>query len=223
MLSPLSPFYLPLPCPSKVLSKGSLHILISYFFCPAQALMIYISPGALLRRLIPNLVGKTRHGVLLVRKQKTMQAEEILPTSIKGKDIMRKHKLQWQRKHSLHHLLRTPRAKAPFISLTRRRRRKGSMKIRRRHIGSKSRESPSPEGKKEASVGLVGFWQHTAPGHQNYNDCLCSQWHVWFEIFAGQNDPGYGQYSLSTHTQEDYVEIGHGTLELFAQFTVLLL
>eukprot|EP00983_Pelagomonas_calceolata_P060917 1146583-Pelagomonas_calceolata.AAC.4 len=38
----------------------------------------------------------------------------------------------------------------------------------RRHIGSKSRESPSPEGKRKASVGLVGFWQHAAPGHQSY-------------------------------------------------------
>eukprot|EP00967_Tisochrysis_lutea_P031160 scaffold36699_cov18-Tisochrysis_lutea.AAC.1 len=27
-----------------------------------------------------------------------------------------------------------------------------------------SRESPSPEGKREASVRLVGFWQHAAPG-----------------------------------------------------------
>eukprot|EP00983_Pelagomonas_calceolata_P058577 1145545-Pelagomonas_calceolata.AAC.4 len=39
---------------------------------------------------------------------------------------------------------------------------------RRRHIGSKSRESPSPKGKREASVGLVGFWKHAAPGHQSY-------------------------------------------------------
>eukprot|EP00983_Pelagomonas_calceolata_P052296 1142788-Pelagomonas_calceolata.AAC.1 len=34
----------------------------------------------------------------------------------------------------------------------------------RRHIGSKSRESPSPEGKREASVGLVGFWKHAPVG-----------------------------------------------------------
>eukprot|EP00983_Pelagomonas_calceolata_P094395 1157887-Pelagomonas_calceolata.AAC.2 len=34
-------------------------------------------------------------------------------------------------------------------------------------MGSKNRESPSPEGKEEACVGLVGFWHHMAPGHQN--------------------------------------------------------
>eukprot|EP00983_Pelagomonas_calceolata_P054559 1143739-Pelagomonas_calceolata.AAC.6 len=44
---------------------------------------------------------------------------------------------------------------------------KGAPK-KRRHIGSKSRESPSPEGKREASVELVGFWKHAAPGHQTY-------------------------------------------------------
>eukprot|EP00983_Pelagomonas_calceolata_P095351 1158001-Pelagomonas_calceolata.AAC.9 len=31
-----------------------------------------------------------------------------------------------------------------------------------------NRESPSPEGKREASVGPVGFWKHAAPGHQSY-------------------------------------------------------
>eukprot|EP00983_Pelagomonas_calceolata_P063135 1147595-Pelagomonas_calceolata.AAC.18 len=37
--------------------------------------------------------------------------------------------------------------------------------LTRRHIGSKSRESSSPECKREASVGQVGFWKHAAPGH----------------------------------------------------------
>eukprot|EP00983_Pelagomonas_calceolata_P120669 1160727-Pelagomonas_calceolata.AAC.26 len=42
---------------------------------------------------------------------------------------------------------------------------------KRRHIGPKSREPPSPEGKRqlEASVGPGGFWQHAAPAQQNYN------------------------------------------------------
>eukprot|EP00983_Pelagomonas_calceolata_P041710 1138185-Pelagomonas_calceolata.AAC.5 len=30
----------------------------------------------------------------------------------------------------------------------------------------KSRESPSPVGKREADVGQVAFWQHAAPGYQ---------------------------------------------------------
>eukprot|EP00983_Pelagomonas_calceolata_P085359 1156533-Pelagomonas_calceolata.AAC.4 len=42
---------------------------------------------------------------------------------------------------------------------------------KRGHIDSKSRESPSPEGKREASVGLVGSWRHAAPGHQCYVEC----------------------------------------------------
>eukprot|EP00983_Pelagomonas_calceolata_P087951 1157082-Pelagomonas_calceolata.AAC.2 len=32
------------------------------------------------------------------------------------------------------------------------------------------RESPSPDGKREASVGLVGSWQHTAQGHHSNNE-----------------------------------------------------
>eukprot|EP00983_Pelagomonas_calceolata_P044419 1139288-Pelagomonas_calceolata.AAC.2 len=40
------------------------------------------------------------------------------------------------------------------------------------HIGSKIRESPSPEGKKEANVGLGGFREHAAPGHQSYVKCF---------------------------------------------------
>eukprot|EP00983_Pelagomonas_calceolata_P028523 893181-Pelagomonas_calceolata.AAC.1 len=46
---------------------------------------------------------------------------------------------------------------------------------KRRRIGSKSRESASPEGKRDASMGLVGFWKHAAPGHQNNNECFCFQ------------------------------------------------
>eukprot|EP00983_Pelagomonas_calceolata_P071654 1151350-Pelagomonas_calceolata.AAC.6 len=37
-----------------------------------------------------------------------------------------------------------------------------------RHVGSKIRESPSPEIKKEADLGLVDFWQHVVLGHQGY-------------------------------------------------------
>eukprot|EP00983_Pelagomonas_calceolata_P121213 1160781-Pelagomonas_calceolata.AAC.1 len=40
-----------------------------------------------------------------------------------------------------------------------------------RHIGSKSRESPSPEDERGVNVDQVGFgWQHAAPGHQWKND-----------------------------------------------------
>eukprot|EP00967_Tisochrysis_lutea_P077495 scaffold105261_cov17-Tisochrysis_lutea.AAC.1 len=42
--------------------------------------------------------------------------------------------------------------------------------LKRRHTGSKSRVSPSPEGKKKADVGLVGFWQHATSGHRDYDD-----------------------------------------------------
>eukprot|EP00983_Pelagomonas_calceolata_P008191 267348-Pelagomonas_calceolata.AAC.1 len=45
-----------------------------------------------------------------------------------------------------------------------RRQREHSLHQLRRHIGSKSRESPSPEVKGEASVGLVVFWQHAPRG-----------------------------------------------------------
>eukprot|EP00967_Tisochrysis_lutea_P063706 scaffold82304_cov36-Tisochrysis_lutea.AAC.1 len=41
---------------------------------------------------------------------------------------------------------------------------------KRRHSGSKSCEPPSPEGKREASVGVMDFWQHATPRHRNFND-----------------------------------------------------
>eukprot|EP00983_Pelagomonas_calceolata_P004065 131944-Pelagomonas_calceolata.AAC.2 len=82
----------------------------------------------------------------------------------------------------------------------------------RRHIGTKSLESPSPEGKREASVVLVGFWQHAAPGHQNYKEFFF-QWHT----------SGCLRIDSPTHTQEDCSESGLGTLKLFAQLIVLLL
>jgi len=50
---------------------------------------------------------------------------------------------------------------------------------KRRHISSRSRESPSPEGKREANMGQVGFWQRAAPGYRNYNEYFCFQWDVW--------------------------------------------
>eukprot|EP00983_Pelagomonas_calceolata_P040676 1137725-Pelagomonas_calceolata.AAC.1 len=40
-----------------------------------------------------------------------------------------------------------------------------------------SRESPSPHGKREASMGLVGFWKHVAPGRQRYGQCRQSHPH----------------------------------------------
>eukprot|EP00983_Pelagomonas_calceolata_P117184 1160390-Pelagomonas_calceolata.AAC.6 len=43
---------------------------------------------------------------------------------------------------------------------------------KRRCIGSKSRESSSPEGKREASVGQVGFWKHAISGHQSCVECF---------------------------------------------------
>eukprot|EP00983_Pelagomonas_calceolata_P048254 1140982-Pelagomonas_calceolata.AAC.3 len=47
-------------------------------------------------------------------------------------------------------------------------------------------ESPSPdlEIKREASVDLVKFWRHAAPGHQSYPECFCFQWHVWSRVWA---------------------------------------
>eukprot|EP00983_Pelagomonas_calceolata_P011711 377284-Pelagomonas_calceolata.AAC.2 len=46
-----------------------------------------------------------------------------------------------------------------------------------RYIGSKSRESLSPEDERGINVGWVGFWQHAAPGPQCYDE--------WFFIFDG--------------------------------------
>eukprot|EP00983_Pelagomonas_calceolata_P052051 1142672-Pelagomonas_calceolata.AAC.1 len=53
----------------------------------------------------------------------------------------------------------------------------------RRHIGTKSRESPLPEDKREASVGLVGSWKHATPGHQKS-----------VFVFNGTSGRGYGKY-----------------------------
>eukprot|EP00983_Pelagomonas_calceolata_P073041 1151981-Pelagomonas_calceolata.AAC.8 len=64
----------------------------------------------------------------------------------------------------------------------------------RRHIGSKSRESPSPEGKREASVGLVGSWQHAAPGTRTS------------AFVNGTSGRGMGSIDSPTHTQKDCVE-----------------
>eukprot|EP00983_Pelagomonas_calceolata_P051462 1142424-Pelagomonas_calceolata.AAC.2 len=65
----------------------------------------------------------------------------------------------------------------------------------RRYIGSKSCESLSPKGKREASVSLVGFWQHATPGHQKLIECFCSQWHVWLKyVFAHIAQSGHGAF-----------------------------
>eukprot|EP00983_Pelagomonas_calceolata_P077049 1153698-Pelagomonas_calceolata.AAC.9 len=48
-----------------------------------------------------------------------------------------------------------------------------------RHIGSKSRESPSPEDERGITVDQVGIWQHAAPGHQCYDERFYFQWRVW--------------------------------------------
>eukprot|EP00983_Pelagomonas_calceolata_P099803 1158500-Pelagomonas_calceolata.AAC.13 len=66
-----------------------------------------------------------------------------------------KKKLRRQRKPSLHQLRK------------------------RRHIGSKSRVSPSPEDERGVNVDRVGFRQNAAPGHQYYDECFYFQWHVW--------------------------------------------
>eukprot|EP00983_Pelagomonas_calceolata_P074324 1152516-Pelagomonas_calceolata.AAC.1 len=44
-----------------------------------------------------------------------------------------------------------------------------------RHLGLKSRESPSPEDERGINVDRVGFWQHAAPGHQCYDECFYFQ------------------------------------------------
>eukprot|EP00983_Pelagomonas_calceolata_P085326 1156531-Pelagomonas_calceolata.AAC.1 len=41
-----------------------------------------------------------------------------------------------------------------------------------RHIGSESREPPSPEDDRGVNVDRVGFWKHAAPGHQCYDECF---------------------------------------------------
>eukprot|EP00983_Pelagomonas_calceolata_P081890 1155736-Pelagomonas_calceolata.AAC.3 len=67
---------------------------------------------------------------------------------------------------------------------------KGKKKLRRQgkvslhqlrklgHICSKSRESPSPEDERGVNADQMVFWQHAAPGHQCYDECFYSQWHV---------------------------------------------
>eukprot|EP00983_Pelagomonas_calceolata_P084024 1156278-Pelagomonas_calceolata.AAC.1 len=42
-----------------------------------------------------------------------------------------------------------------------------------------------PEGKREASVGLLASWQHSASGHQKYYECFCFQRHVCLSCQAG--------------------------------------
>eukprot|EP00983_Pelagomonas_calceolata_P065112 1148443-Pelagomonas_calceolata.AAC.1 len=74
----------------------------------------------------------------------------------------------------------------------------------RGHIGSKSHEPPSPEGRREASVGPVDFWQHAAPGHQSYVECL------W--ILMARSVEGMGSIDSPTHTQEVCVERDLSTL-----------
>eukprot|EP00983_Pelagomonas_calceolata_P059210 1145827-Pelagomonas_calceolata.AAC.2 len=51
-----------------------------------------------------------------------------------------------------------------------------------RHIGSKSRESPSPEDERGVNVDQMGFWQHVASGHQCYDEWFYFEWHVWYSI-----------------------------------------
>eukprot|EP00983_Pelagomonas_calceolata_P042969 1138722-Pelagomonas_calceolata.AAC.2 len=88
----------------------------------------------------------------------------------KKKKKRKKKKLRRQRKLSLHQLRKE------------------------RHIGSKSRESPSPEGERGINVDQVVFWQCAAPGHQCYDECFYIQWHCM------------GSVNSLTHTQEDWVD-----------------
>eukprot|EP00983_Pelagomonas_calceolata_P078590 1154310-Pelagomonas_calceolata.AAC.3 len=72
-----------------------------------------------------------------------------LPASMhalqRSKDLgKKKKKLRRQRKLSLHQLRKD------------------------RHIGSKSRESPSPEDESGVNVDQVGFWRHAAQCSQAY-------------------------------------------------------
>eukprot|EP00983_Pelagomonas_calceolata_P068779 1150071-Pelagomonas_calceolata.AAC.2 len=73
-----------------------------------------------------------------------------------------------------------------------------------------SRESPSPEDKREASVGPVGFWKHAASGHQSYVVLLISMAPL-VECMGSIDSPA--------HTQEDCVPVESdiSTLKLFAQ------
>eukprot|EP00983_Pelagomonas_calceolata_P041770 1138204-Pelagomonas_calceolata.AAC.2 len=97
------------------------------------------------------------------------------------------------------------------------------------HIGSKNRESPSPEGKRAASVGLVGSWKHAAPGHQSYVECffnfngtssrgkfLCILHRVGMELSCKLGRPfkGMGSIDSPTHIQKDCVESDLSTLKV---------
>eukprot|EP00983_Pelagomonas_calceolata_P077912 1154062-Pelagomonas_calceolata.AAC.8 len=79
-----------------------------------------------------------------------------------------------------------------------------------RHIGSKSRESPSPVDERGINVDQVGFCQHAAPGHQS------NEW-AWGFLASGM-----GSADSLTYTLEDWVDSNLCTFELFAQFTMLL-
>eukprot|EP00983_Pelagomonas_calceolata_P109295 1159545-Pelagomonas_calceolata.AAC.10 len=98
-------------------------------------------------------------------------------------------------------IMRLEDAKA-FEKKLRRQRKLSLHQLRRmRHIGSKSRGSPSPEDERGVNVDRVGFWQHAAPGHQCYVECFYCQWH------------GMGRVNSPTHTQEDWVDSDLCTLE----------
>eukprot|EP00983_Pelagomonas_calceolata_P058424 1145484-Pelagomonas_calceolata.AAC.1 len=72
---------------------------------------------------------------------------------------------------------------------------------KRRHIGSRSREPPSPGGKREASVGLAGFWQHAAPGNQCYVELNMAVLDVQLIKLPGWSCAGYN-FFISSHTAE---------------------
>jgi len=57
---------------------------------------------------------------------------------------------------------------------------------KKKHIGSKSPESPPQDGEKEANEGLVSFWKHAAPAHWGHDEFLCFQWHVWLRSVCAQ-------------------------------------
>eukprot|EP00983_Pelagomonas_calceolata_P065872 1148773-Pelagomonas_calceolata.AAC.7 len=71
----------------------------------------------------------------------------------------------------------------------------------------RQRESPSLEGKREATVGLVGIWQQAARGPRR-NNCLSGA-----SAFTCADSRKVWAVDSPTHTQEDCVESGLGTLK----------
>eukprot|EP00983_Pelagomonas_calceolata_P054659 1143796-Pelagomonas_calceolata.AAC.2 len=91
------------------------------------------------------------------RNEKTTNAEENLPASIMEKDT------RWLKRAASPINRKAAKQKVLNGDLGGYWKHQLQQLAKRRNIGSKSREPPSPEGGREARVGLVGIWKHAAP------------------------------------------------------------